>query len=72
MRQIIYYLELVNYDHYDEIEQVDVEDRYIIGYFNDKKMLQQAVSLCEEKKLPNEEINNFKRYLFELHYNFFK
>ena len=33
MKKTLFLLELIDYDHYDEIDEEDVEERYIIGYF---------------------------------------
>ena len=45
MKKKLFLLELIDYDHYDEIDKEDVEERYIIGYLSTKKQLEQAISL---------------------------
>ena len=68
MKKTLYLLELIDYDHYDEIEKEDVEERYIIGYFLNPKHLNQAISLCKERKEINEKIN-ITEFNFECSYN---
>lgn len=56
MGKKLFLLELVDYDHYDEIDKEAIEERYIIGYFFSKKILEQAILLCEKRKNINEKI----------------
>ena len=51
MKKTLFLLELIDYDHYDEIDKEDVEERYIIGYFLSLKHLEQAISLCKSEKM---------------------
>lgn len=68
MKKALFLLELIDYDHYDEIDKEDVEERYIIGYFSNTKCLDDAISLCKKRKEINEktEITEFN---FECGYN---
>lgn len=79
MKKPLYLLELVDYDYYDEIDQEDVEDRYIIGYFFDKTHLNEAISLCEKRKGINEKIEitkfdfecgNNQKYVYVLFFEY--
>ena len=56
MKKNFYLLELIDYDHFDEKDNEDVEERYIIGYFSSIVTLVKAISLCEERKEANEKI----------------
>lgn len=56
MKKLIYLLELVDYDHFDESDNVDVEERWIIGYFSSEESLNDAILLCNQRKNENEEI----------------
>ena len=56
MKSKLYLLELINYDHYDALEDEHVEDRWIIGYFSDLTILESAIALCEERKETEEKI----------------
>ena len=68
MKKPLFLLELIDYDHYDEIDKEDVEERYIIGYFLSSKHLNEAVSLCEKRKNFNEKIK-VTEFDFECTYN---
>ena len=56
MKKTLFLLELIDYDHYDEIDEEDVEERYIIGYFFNSTYLDEAISLCKKRKESNEKI----------------
>lgn len=49
MEKKIFLLEYIDYDHYDEIDQENVEERYIIGYFSSEYYLNVAKKHCQEK-----------------------
>lgn len=79
MKCLIYLLELIDYDHYDETDNEDVEERYIIGYFSNKESLEQAIALCQKRKTPHEEIRiseiamecgNNQKYVYVLFYEY--
>lgn len=68
MKKALFLLELIDYDHYDEIDKEDVEERYIIGYFSNSKNLDDAISLCKKRKEINEKIE-ITEFNFECGYN---
>lgn len=79
MRRKLVVVELVYFDHYDKHDKVNVEERYIIGYFFSAKELERAIKLCEEQKKPGGEIKltvyNFKctpeqSYVYVLSYQY--
>ncbi|MBE5731011.1 MAG: hypothetical protein E7350_03590 [Clostridiales bacterium] len=79
MKRLIYLLELVDYDYFDEVENVDVEERWIIGYFSSEESLNDAISLCNQRKNKNEKITitqklvecgNNQKYVYVLFYEY--
>lgn len=80
MKKKLFLLELIDYDHYDEIDKEDVEERYIIGYFSSLKHLEQAISLCKKRKNANEkmeitefnfECGNNQKFVYVLFFEYF-
>ncbi len=52
----IYRLEYVNYHYYDAIENEDVEEKFILGYFTPRYKLEEAKKRCIENGLKEEKL----------------
>lgn len=81
MKRKMYILELIDFDHYDEVDKENVEERYIIGYFFNTAILDEAIILCKKRKNSNEKIVlneiNFEcspnqKYVYVLFYEYSK
>ena len=68
MKRDLYYVELVNFDYYDEVDDENVESRYGIGYFTDEKIKNEAIELCKARKEGGEKIV-ITKYTLDLNYN---
>ena len=56
MKKSITLIELVKFYGIDEKDNERIEDRWIVGYFFNKKRIKQALALCKKKKKDDEEI----------------
>lgn len=75
----LYLVETVNYAYFDEKDMEDVEDRYIIGYFDNPEIMKRAIEICNKKKEPDEEVKVTKysfscssnqKYVYVLFYEY--
>jgi len=76
---MIYRLEKFKFYYYDNEENENVEDVYVLGYFTSYEQLENAINICQNYGIKKEELRFFKfdlklrdnqKYIYELSYSY--